>query len=114
MSFMAGFSGWVKNEGLLFFIVFSVAMLIANIRSKSFIKSYLLGALLPMIIIVVFKLFYAPANDVVAGQSGSSMSKLLDISRYIIVSKEFIKNTWKIYPVILVLTIGAAIFSRTF
>jgi hypothetical protein len=85
----AGLAAWVKNEGQLFLLVFAVVA--AAVFLFSFQKNERLqvllhafyGLILPLTILVLFKLTLAPANDVVdTGNLGQSVSQLLSPSRY--------------------------------
>lgn len=92
IGFFSASCGWIKNEGLLFFLIFTFYFLLENFRNLRFIKSYLLGAVFPLIIIFIFKFFYAPANDIFSGQSSDSFTKILDFFRYITILKFVIKT----------------------
>ncbi|MBE9664010.1 hypothetical protein [Mucilaginibacter myungsuensis] len=86
-AFMAASGTWVKNEGWLFFVVFTLAFLIRNYRSAGLIKKYAIGAALPLIVSLSFKLFYAPANDLVAAGGKSLLTYIKDPARYIAIIK---------------------------
>lgn len=92
----AACAGWTKNEGLLFLTAVFIVRFIAvalwrgfriSMRQMAFL---FLGALPALLIIVYFKLFIAPPNDIVLAQtSGNVAAKLSDISRYFIIGSEF-------------------------
>jgi hypothetical protein len=92
----AGFSAWTKNEGvlflaLLFFLHFAVTSVAKGSRAYGReVAALLTGAVPPIVVIGIYKVCVAAANDLVAGQGArSSISKLLDISRYHTVLSEW-------------------------
>ncbi len=95
IGFFAAASGWIKNEGILFFIIFSFYYLIWNFRDLNNIKVYALGSILPLLILFVFKQFYAPPNDLMDGQNSATLYKIMDISRYFIISRYFVSTMLK-------------------
>lgn len=103
MGFIAASAGWCKNEGLLFFIVFSMVVAGSQIRSRAFILPYLSGAIVPILFIALYKGLYAPANDIVTGQNADILHKLSDWHRYVIVGRGFAQQIHEIYPVVLFL-----------
>jgi hypothetical protein len=109
--FIAGFAGWIKNEGVPFTIVFSLAIFWQYRKTPYRIAYYFAGITLPLLIIVLFKIIYAPANDIMAGQSHSALSRLMDLSRYKMTGKYFADNILHLYPAILVIA-GLVIISN--
>jgi hypothetical protein len=99
--FIVGFAGWIKNEGIAFMLVFSLGFVWKFRKSPILLSYYIAGLLLPLLIIISFKMFYAPANDIITGQHLSTISKLLDINRHKLVIKSFSANMWHLYPVLL-------------
>jgi len=93
----AGFAAWTKNEGILFLlaILFSrVVMIIvkASKMNKKDLSYFVVGSLPVIILLLLYKHFLTPANDIVAGQHGHTLDKLLNFSRYKIIFSHF----WKI------------------
>jgi 4-amino-4-deoxy-L-arabinose transferase-like glycosyltransferase len=85
----AGLAAWVKNEGQLFLLVFAIvttAVILFSYHKKErlpVLLNVIYGLILPLSVIVLFKLTLAPANDVVdTGNLGQSMSQLLSLPRY--------------------------------
>jgi 4-amino-4-deoxy-L-arabinose transferase-like glycosyltransferase len=85
----AGLAAWVKNEGQLFLLVFLVVSIVSIVLTfKKFkpirhVGIMLLGLLLPIIVILLFKLTLAPANDVVdTGNLNPAISQLFSLPRY--------------------------------
>lgn len=67
---MAGFAAWTKNEGLLFLIwtgILLSGMKLLKKRTSSskipFLKAFLLGAFLPLLWILAFKIFLGKSGD---------------------------------------------------
>lgn len=83
LGFFTATCGWIKNEGIAFFVLFSVLFIISNFKNKRYLFYYMLGALIPILIIAFFKLKYAPANDLIELTSINSINKLIDLDRYI-------------------------------
>jgi|GEM_PF-694009 len=116
--FFAALCGWIKNEGLLYFFAFSFYVIVANFRNVTAIKKYILGSLIPLVMIFIFKSFYAPANDLAAIYSSESFYKLMDAERYktiivffcnIIVSDHFF-----LLPVIIILIFFQRSYFKSF
>ena len=85
----AGLAAWVKNEGQLFLLVFlavSAILALTVFRKhnfREFCVSLFSGVLLPIVVILLFKLTLAPANDVVdTGNLGQSIAQLVSLPRY--------------------------------
>ena len=83
--FLVGITGWVKNEGFPAMIGFTLVWLLMVWRGKvPAFKKYLLGLAFPLLVILLFKIFLAPANDLISAQ-GSLLSRVLDVERYKII-----------------------------
>jgi len=85
----AGLSAWTKNEGILFIVSILAVRLIVIISQKGWraylseLRSFLIGLLPVVAIIIYFKIYIAPPNDLVSAQGLIVTSeKLLDLSRY--------------------------------
>ena len=94
----AGLSAWTKNEGLMFVILIFVASAIVYIPVKGlkfYIKELLpftIGLLPVLLVIIYFKIYLVESSYVFAHGSGSIIDKLIDPSRFLMVSKVFLKN----------------------
>ena len=97
--FIAGFTGWIKNEGLAFTLIFSIGMLWHYRRSLRSLLPYLAGLTLPITIIVIFKICYAPSNDIIHAQGHNTLSQLTDLSRYKLIATFFTRNFRLLYPI---------------
>jgi hypothetical protein len=85
-----GLAAWTKNEGLLFLLIGSFVWLVILYRQREpgQLKWYALGLALPLAVILYFKLFLTPPNDLFTTASSTSpVDRLLDIQRYSIIAK---------------------------
>jgi hypothetical protein len=81
IGFFTATCGWIKNEGLAFFILFAFCFSLKYFRMKDFLKYFYLGTAFPLLVLFVFKFNYAPPSDLING-SNEYMSKIFDFSRY--------------------------------
>jgi hypothetical protein len=93
---MAGFAAWTKNEGLLFLACLFPARLAVRgfaIGWKGAFRDMLpllLGLLPVALLLVYFKAYLAPPNDLVAGQGPqSTLGRLTDAGRYALIVRAF-------------------------
>ncbi len=104
LGFIAGSTTWVKNEGALFFLTFSFAVLCFHFRNFRTILHYAAGALLPFLILVHFKVVYAPANDLIhAGRGTDLLDLIVNPDRYGLIITYFFRTGFTYYSVVLVL-----------
>jgi len=89
-------AAWVKNEGLMFFccIILANCILVVfrkkNVRGIYEILWFVLGALPILLIIMLFKIKYAPQNDLFASNSISFiLESILDPNRFWYILKSF-------------------------
>lgn len=89
-AFFLGCCAWTKNEGLILAVIF--LLFNANILfSRANIKYFFLGIALPAMTLAIFKLGYAPPNDMVQGQGKHTYTLLFEKERYKLVY-HFFKN----------------------
>jgi hypothetical protein len=72
---------WTKNEG----VVLSAVFVIFNLRTLFSRKNFMyavMGVALPLVALAIFKIRYAPQNDLVGGLNASVFHQLLEGSRY--------------------------------
>jgi len=81
---MFGLCMWTKNEGILLSALF-IAFYYKPLLQKQNVKYSIIGIALPLIALLVFKLAYAPSNDIVSAQGGHTIQKLLSAQRYDVV-----------------------------
>ncbi|HEA65660.1 MAG TPA: hypothetical protein ENI07_02395 [Desulfobacterales bacterium] len=107
IGFFSASSCWIKNEGGLFFIVFSFYLILSKYKDQHFSGSkYFIGALPPLLVTIIFKLVYAPPNALLSySLFGNNFEKLLDIKRYTTTISYFVITTMNHYPFIIYLSI---------
>jgi hypothetical protein len=106
--FMAGCAGWTKNEGLLWIVALSGALLLPVVFRREEISERFLpfaaGLLIPLAVILTFKLTVTAHNDIVASQKYETMMKnLTDPVRYSAIFRHFVKvgqtfGAWSVKP----------------
>lgn len=91
-----GFCAWLKNEGLLIMLCIIAARALTMIHAKGW-KAYLaetarfMTGFLPILLMIVFyKIRFAPPNDLVSGQGVATFKRLTDISRYFITLQYYV------------------------
>jgi hypothetical protein len=96
----AGFAGWTKNEGLLWFGAFLIARLIAT-RFR-LLAEFLAGAAPALASILLFKARIATASDIFGATGRMGMAdRFLDPARYALVSREVLRHMWDFGPLLL-------------
>jgi len=93
----ASFAAWTKNEGILFLITILFSRLVMVIlksakMNKKDLTYFVVGSLPVIILILLYKHFLTPANDIMAGQQGHTAEKLENFSRYGIIFSHFWKT----------------------
>jgi hypothetical protein len=95
--FMAGCAGWTKNEGLLFVLAISMAMLTMGFRSRKWRRSlaFSAGLLIPLTVIIFFKFSIAEQNDLIRNQTyQDALQRLFDLNRYRTIFVSFLQTSW--------------------
>jgi hypothetical protein len=88
---------WTKNEGILFFISIMISYLLVYRKRKDIFNNILniiLGALPVIILLIAFKGWMVPTNDLVAAQGKDTWSRISDFSRYLTITKMFVLMSW--------------------
>jgi len=117
LAFICASCAWVKNEGLVFFILFTIGFLFINYKNKPVLKKYLIGLIIPILVVGSFKLFFSPANDLVAANNNRLphlASYLFDLKRYITILKFAATTITSNYMIVPVLIFIVAIFKGKF
>ena len=109
----AGFSAWVKNEGLMFFLVFLLVTGVYFLYKKSYKNLfYTAAASLPFIaLIFLFKLLCNSPNDLIAGFFAfKTYTHLFDLHNYLMIIKSLvlmlIERFWLLFLLIIPLIKG--------
>jgi len=114
IGFFVASCSWIKNEGIVYFIIFSVLFLIHNLRKKKYIIYYAFGVSVPLIFLIFFKLKYAPSSDLIADSSSNTLTQLFDLKRYVFIIKYIFKTIVSSYSLIIVLLGLVMIFNRNY
>ncbi|WP_414664585.1 ArnT family glycosyltransferase [Horticoccus sp. 23ND18S-11] len=87
----AGLAAWTKNEGLLFALAFAavVAAWAEPDAGRRNLARLLAGLAIALVPVVVFKIWYAPANDLMAAPFGPRLAQLIDAVRLETVLRAF-------------------------
>ncbi|MBC7438359.1 MAG: hypothetical protein H7250_00030 [Flavobacterium sp.] len=99
IGFFAASSTWIKNEGIMFFGIFSLVFFIKYYRNYKFLLNFILGTILPLSILLFFKIYYAPTNDLMNSTTKDYLERLSNFENYKIIldySYSFIINNCKI------------------
>ncbi len=92
--------GWIKNEGLLFFILVSGIALIALKNERKEYFRYLISCSPVLLVLVMFKITWSPTNDMVSESNTSIFSKLGSWDRYELILQYFKKTILNDFPFI--------------
>jgi hypothetical protein len=87
----AGLAAWTKNEGDLFVVAILAGMAIAFIKPdpRRRLGSFAAGLAIPLMIILYFKLFLAPANDILGGGISGFLQRIFEWQRHNIILRSF-------------------------
>lgn len=93
---MSGLAGWAKNEGLVAIMGFSIVWALITMKAdRRALKNYSIGLAFPLLVIILFKLFLAPSNDLLSAHRDLT-DKLLDPERYAIIVKQALITLWNL------------------
>ncbi len=87
---------WTKNEGTILAAIFTLFYARDLVRSGKW-KYYVAGLALPVITFIVFKVGYAPDNDMLGQQSGKTLMQLFDGKRYALIYEYFTRTIGEKY-----------------
>ena len=92
----AGFAAWTKNEGMLFVLAAVVALAATTLSKRGFRDSvrtlgfFLFGLIPVLLVILYFKVRYAPPNDLFGSHDlGPFLARLRDSHRYALIARAF-------------------------
>lgn len=80
--FFAASCGWIKNEGLLFFLIFALLYFAVSLSKKRNSLLFLSGAILPVLLIFYFKVHFQVSSDLFSKEKNLIVLKLSDPKRY--------------------------------
>lgn len=82
IGFFTASAAWIKNEGIMFFLIFSFGLIIKYFKKTNVIIHFGLGALLPLFVLILFKIKYAPTSDLMNSSFNDYRNKLIQIENY--------------------------------
>ncbi|MGA7411727.1 MAG: hypothetical protein WBW33_14710 [Bryobacteraceae bacterium] len=99
---MAALAAWTKQEGQLFFLIFLILLLVFK---RAHALRALAGAVLPLLLVMLFQVFMAPHGATPA------LAHLADLSRYGTIGAAFFRQFWDLgagwlHPILPVLVLG--------
>jgi hypothetical protein len=97
--FMAGCAGWTKNEGLLFIVAISIALLIPSLKRPRVtlrrFGAFSAGLAFPLAVIIFFKVTVAPQNDLLQNRHYEEIvGRISDVNRYSMISESYVHTMW--------------------
>lgn len=94
--FFTGLTAWMKNEGFATVVVLTLIWGIASFQNRrSAFRDYLAGLAFPLIVVILFKLFLSPPNDLVSGER-NILEQIMDIERYLLILREAGVALWSL------------------
>lgn len=95
--FMTGLAAWTKNEGLTFVLVSGLAWTLIWYRfgEKSALRCFLAGLAFPAIVVLLFKVFLAPQNDLFVDRQ-TAFTLLLDVDRFQFILSRSALGFWNV------------------
>jgi hypothetical protein len=106
----AGYSAWIKNEGLLFVCIFLIIiafMGLKNVIERGNLKWIAGGLFVPLLVVIVYKLVIHAPNDLFSGDH-SVAAQLLDVQRWWTIARNFSLYIFRYgdWPVSIVIVLG--------
>jgi hypothetical protein len=92
--FLVGLAAWTKNEGLVSVVGFTLVWFILGLQKGwGAFKGYLAGLVFPLAVVLLFKFFLAPTNDLAAG-ARNIWELATDAERISLILKRAAKTLW--------------------
>jgi Dolichyl-phosphate-mannose-protein mannosyltransferase len=108
--FLAGCAAWTKNEGILFLVATSSALVLPVLwKPRATLHRFglfLMGVALPLAVLAYFKIAIAPGNYLVQGRQFSDLvDKVMTLDRHAVTFRFFLSTAWSfgkwtIHPII--------------
>lgn len=102
IGFVASLPIWVKNEGIVFFVFFSILILINNLKERDKILCFLVGTMPVVILLAWFKVVYAPGNDITSAISWEVLGNLFVFDKYITIALHLAYTVAVKFPLLIV------------
>ncbi len=94
--FFTGLSPWMKNEGFVTVIAFTLMWGILSFQKGRFtFRNYLIGLAVPITIVILFKLFLSPPNDLLAAKR-NLLEQITAMERYAIIIRSAGRTLWNL------------------
>jgi hypothetical protein len=79
---LTGLACWTKNEGQILVISCTLVwVMIALTGDRSGFRNYLLGLAIPLVVVILFKMYLAPVSDLLSSRQ-DILGRIQDIERY--------------------------------
>lgn len=113
IGFFAASCGWIKNEGILMFLIISIIYFIKNIKAYKHILAYIAGTVIPLALVFTYKLFITPPNDFLSQLNADDIfSRLFDFSRYTTVAEFLFLNVLVENHIPILILLAATLFFK--
>ena len=109
MGFFAALPMWIKNEGVVFFIIYSLIIFYRHRKYAANLVSYVFGVLPVALVLFCFKFFYATTNDITGSLNINVIDKIISIDRYEILGNYLYDVLIQNFPVALLLIVMAMV-----
>lgn len=117
LGFICASCAWVKNEGIAFFVLFTLGFLLMNFKNMQVLKKYFIGIAIPVLVVASFKISFAPANDLISAQNKHLLSLsavLSDPGRYVTILKFAFNTLISSYMCAVIVIFAVLVFDRKF
>jgi hypothetical protein len=114
LSFICASTAWVKNEGIVFCLLFTIGFFIVNYKNISALKKYIIGMAIPVLILASFKLHYPPPNVIFNHNDQHILTRLTNVNTIITICKAGNELIFKNYLLIVFLAITIIVFVPKF
>lgn len=101
----AGLAAWTKNEGLLFALLAAGVFMAQAARrgARRASGAFILGLVVALVPVAIFKIFVAPHNDIVSAGIGGRLAQLVDGSRHRLILASLVRDVtrfgeWSVLP----------------
>lgn len=114
IAFICASCTWLKNEGWLFYLIFTAVFTVSNYKDLTSLKKYALGSLIPLLFTLSFKIFFAPVNDLVAANHHHAIQMITDAGRYLTIIKFLTGMLTDQYIILTALLVLAIMINRRY
>lgn len=91
---LTGLACWTKNEGQVLLISCTIIwIIIALVGDRQGCRNYFLGLAFPLLVVILFKMYLAPASDLLSGRQ-EIVERIYDIGRYEVILNKAGTTIW--------------------